>query len=145
MTSDEFFEHNADKTFDLVFIDGCHLSDQVEKDILNSLKQLEQGGTIVMHDTNPPTAYHARENSEMAGPYKGWNGTSWQAFARLRKNRSDLEMFTIDCDWGLGVIRFGHQSTIDVDITSFDDLAQNRDLILNLISVKRYLREYMHA
>ena len=52
LTSDEFFKQNKAK-YDLIFIDGLHHSGQVYKDILNSLKILEKGGTIVCHDMNP--------------------------------------------------------------------------------------------
>ena len=52
MTSDEFFAANQ-FTFDIVFIDGLH--DQVAKDIENSLRVLNPGGIIVMHDCNPTT------------------------------------------------------------------------------------------
>src|SRR3990167_10422572 len=54
MTSDEFFAQNKD-TFDIVFIDGLHEKEQVKRDIENSLKVLNQGGSIVMHDCNPTT------------------------------------------------------------------------------------------
>ena len=52
MTSDEFFEQNKEK-FDIVFIDGLHHSEQVYKDILNSLNILNEDGTIICHDMNP--------------------------------------------------------------------------------------------
>jgi len=52
MTCDEFFATNQ-FTFDIVFIDGFHHSDQVAKE--NSLRVLNPGGTIVMHDCNPTT------------------------------------------------------------------------------------------
>jgi predicted O-methyltransferase YrrM len=52
MTCDEFFATNQ-FTFDIVFIDGFHHSDQVAKE--NSLRVLNPGGIIVMHDCNPTT------------------------------------------------------------------------------------------
>ena len=41
MTSDEFFSQNKD-TFDLIFIDGLHIHEQVLKDIDNSLNVLNE-------------------------------------------------------------------------------------------------------
>ena len=66
-----------DITFDVIFIDGLHLADQVEKDIDNALKFIKEDGFIILHDVNPPTEWHAREsylffNSPAAG---AWNGT----------------------------------------------------------------------
>ena len=49
MTSDDFFKQNG-KTFNIIFIDGLHVEEQVTKDILNSLEALSFGGTIVVHD-----------------------------------------------------------------------------------------------
>lgn len=51
-TSDEFFKVNTTQ-FDLIFIDGLHHADQVERDFNNSLKCLSDGGYIVLHDTLP--------------------------------------------------------------------------------------------
>ena len=50
--SDTFFEHCQDK-FDLIFIDGLHHADQVERDIVNSWKWLNKGGIILVHDIYP--------------------------------------------------------------------------------------------
>ena len=52
LTSDDFFAKNKE-TFDIIFIDGLHESEQVERDINNSLLCLNQGGYIVCHDINP--------------------------------------------------------------------------------------------
>ena len=47
--SDDFFEQiSINKKYDIIFIDGLHLEYQVTKDIQNSLKHLNEGGTIVM-------------------------------------------------------------------------------------------------
>lgn len=53
-TSDEFFQsYEDDLLFEIIFIDGLHSKEQVEKDFNNSLKVLRDGGTIYMHDTWP--------------------------------------------------------------------------------------------
>ena len=45
-TSDDFFIKNSDK-FDCIFIDGLHIYDQVKKDILNSIKVLNENGILL--------------------------------------------------------------------------------------------------
>ena len=68
-TSDEFFLRNSE-CFDCIFIDGLHEYDQVYKDIINSLKFLNEGGIILLHDCLPPSIH------QQAVPrYKRtWNG-----------------------------------------------------------------------
>ena len=85
MTSDDYFS-NHDEKFDIIFIDGLHEGQQVKRDIENSLNVLNKNGHILLHDMNPPTAFHARENYEVNGNYPSWNGTSWEGYAWHRKN-----------------------------------------------------------
>lgn len=108
-TSDTFFEYNKDK-FDIVFIDGLHHAEQVKKDIENSLKVLNKDGVVICHDMLPPTEKHQL----VPRIQKVWNGDCWKAFVELRTKRDDLEMYVIDDDWGVGVIRFGKQKKLDL-------------------------------
>ena len=96
--SDDFFSTNKDK-FDLVFIDGLHIYEQVKKDILNSLKFLNENGMILVHDCLPDSL------SKQAVPrYKmKWNGDVWKAIVDLRQ-REDLEIYTCEIDEGIGII-----------------------------------------
>ena len=96
--SDDFFSTNKDK-FDLVFIDGLHIYEQVKKDILNSLKCLKKNGIILVHDCMPDSL------SKQAVPrYKmKWNGDVWKAIVDLRQ-REDLEIYTCEIDEGIGII-----------------------------------------
>ena len=64
-----------------------------------------------MHDCNPPTEFHQRENYEVDGQFPPWNGTVWKSFAKLRLNNQDLDICCVDCDWGIGVIRRGFSSS----------------------------------
>ncbi len=141
-TSDLFFMKNK-STFDLIFIDGLHLENQVDKDIMNSLNCLNEGGMILLHDCNPPTEMHQRENYCVDGKYPAWNGTVWKSFAKLRMTRPDLTMYVIDTDWGVGVIKKGSQElfpseNINIDELKYELLENNREELLHLIPVGKY-------
>ena len=49
MKSDNFFENNK-KTFNLIYIDGCHEEKFITNDMENSFKYLEKGGVMWMDD-----------------------------------------------------------------------------------------------
>lgn len=138
MTSDEFFAQNPDKTFDCIFIDGLHLEEQVQRDIDNSLKALNPGGAIVIHDCNPPTEWHQRTPFE-GGPH-AWNGTVWRAWMWHRINSPDLQMYVVDTDWGVGVIHKGKQDCYKLKKKKLEYslLEKDRGKALNLISVEDF-------
>jgi hypothetical protein len=50
-------------------------------------------------------------------------------------------MFTIDTDWGLGVIKFGKQEKTSVpNDLNYEFLNKNREYALNLISLEKFLK-----
>lgn len=114
-TSDDFFEkleaglldRSSDFEWDLIFIDGLHISYQVDKDIINALKHLSPKGFIILHDCNP--FLYEYQQSRLIEDYWGqaWNGTVWKAFYKILCSRADLEVFTLPIDEGLGVITRG--------------------------------------
>ncbi len=97
--SDDFFGQNI-KKFDLIFIDGLHEYDQVRKDILNSIKFLNNDGFILVHDCLP------RSLSAQAVPrYRNiWNGDVWKAIVEFR-TYPNLEIFTCLADEGIAIIQ----------------------------------------
>jgi len=124
MSSDEFFAAFPDKQFDVIFIDGLHREEQVLRDVDNALLVLNQNGTIVLHDCNPPAKKY--EDPTLCG-------TVWRAFVRLRMTRCDLEMQTIDVETGVGIIRRGRQKVIPTEKTlDFDRFLENKKYYLNL-------------
>lgn len=152
MTSDDFFHKlrkgeilNKDFKFDVIFIDGLHLAEQVERDIYNALDCLEHGGFIILHDCNPPTEFHARESyAYHLSPAKAlWNGTTWKAFFKFRQ---EIECFSccVDSDWGLGVIsktiNFGKPTKIDNTYYEFQIFEKYRKESLNLVSFEEFKR-----
>ena len=49
MTSDDFFK-TCDKTYDFIYIDGCHLCDFIKRDMENSFQRLNENGIMWMDD-----------------------------------------------------------------------------------------------
>lgn len=136
ITSDEFFEKNQEK-FDVIFIDGLHHSNQVLRDILNSLDILNEGGYIVCHDMNPVEEEYQIVPFREGTTY--WTGDCWKAFVELRKTRTDLNMFVVNSDFGCGIIQKGSQNKIIVeDELTYQNFAKNRKEWLNLIEVEEF-------
>lgn len=146
LTSDAFFRQMDEgsilsKTikFDLIFIDGLHLADQVQKDIENALRYLKDDGFIALHDCNPPTEWHARENyNYKQTPAHGyWNGTTWKAFQKARFNPS-LFSCCIDTDWGVGLLSKKHPLGKAIGPNNpffeYSIFEKNRAVNLNLMS-----------
>ena len=118
-TSDEFFNHNKE-TFDIIFIDGLHLYEQVLKDIDNALEVLNEGGTIVVHDILPTD-----EKMQKREPTGGsWTGDVWKAWIILRQTRDNLSMYAINKFPGFGIITRGSQELIS-DKTPVEKLDWN--------------------
>lgn len=136
MTSDQFFHLYGDKEkFDIVFIDGLHHSEQVYRDIVNSLKCLNDGGVIVCHDMNPNT-----EKMQVVPQCQGeWTGDCWKAWTRLRSIAGGLYMYVVDTDYGCGIIQRGSQHVIkSPDELTWNGLVKNRKEWLNLIFLSEF-------
>ena len=132
MTSDDFFVQNK-KIFDIIFIDGLHESEQVYRDIVNSINVLNDNGTIIMHDCNPTD-----EIIQLVPQIRGgeWTGDCWKAFVRFRKEFIEYDMFVIETDYGVGVIRKSIKPVEPFYVTkplTYNNLEKNRIAWLNLV------------
>lgn len=129
MTSDQFFKKNYFFRADLIFIDGLHIATQVYKDIMNSLDCLKDGGMILLHDM-VPSSQAAQQVPRIQGE---WTGDCWMAFVWLRATREDLSMFTINTDYGVGVIMKGKQDLLEIkENLTYENLQRNKSQWLNL-------------
>jgi len=146
ITSDGFFELIKDHNikYDIIFIDGLHHSNQVDKDIENALNHLVDNGIIVMHDCNP-----AEEEQTFVPRQTGiWHGDVYKSALRLRQ-KYPHKFITVDTDCGCGVI---FNNIEEDNKCNIDDLIQgeksweyfntNRKQLLNLIPVDEFKATY---
>ncbi len=156
-TSDSYFgQIEPGKKFDVVFVDGLHTHEQSLTDVLNALKHLNAGGVVVMHDCNPPSAAAAQPapsfdqaaGTNMPGWTGRWFGDVWKSVCFLRSQQSDLNVFVLDCDCGLGIVTRGapeNHLALSLDNLremTYADLARDRERLLNLKS-ETYFSEFI--
>lgn len=157
ISSDEFFKNYVgNKKYDIIFIDGLHIADQVIKDINNSLNHINPNGIVFMHDCLPqnfqqqdvedfdPNDFNLRPNGPkrklFGDQYGYWTGNSWKSFLHYRKTRNDLYMTVVDTDWGVGVIFPNKkQDLLTITDESFEYFSNHKQEILNLISCQSYV------
>lgn len=151
LTSDDFFSQQSSFIkniggIDVIFIDGLHLYEQVVTDIENSLKFLNPGGVILVHDCNPLTAnaavraYTSEEVAAMNLPGYDyiWNGDVFKTIIKLRSTRPDLDIKVINADHGVGIIRRGDPenkltlTSAQADEFTYEELIKDRVSYLNL-------------
>lgn len=143
MTSDEFFEKHITQKYDIVFVDGLHLHEQVYRDIINSVNNLNENGVIVVHDCNPVTEItQRRERASDA-----WHGDVWKAIVQLRIENPELEIYTVNTDEGCGIIKKGKQELLIVNenenYNEYSFLEKNREKAINLISIEFFKEKYL--
>ncbi|MFC2084879.1 class I SAM-dependent methyltransferase [Bacteroidota bacterium] len=164
-TSNYFFENYADNLLsegiDVVFVDGLHTYNQSLKDVNNCMKYLNEGGVIILHDCNPLNyagAYPVKESfdevleaaakGDLPGWNGRWNGDTWKALVHLRIEHSELNIFTLDLHWGMGIITRGsgiqlkNISVEDLERADYSFLEKDRVNLLNLKPPK-YLYEFL--
>jgi len=125
-TSDNFFKNNK-KNFDVIFIDGLHQYEQCRKDIINSLKVLNENGFIFLHDMMPRS--WVEENVPRL--QKVWSGDVWKVSLELIKTKG-VDFFIIIADHGVGVIRKKKKDVIyHNDYKNIKDLKFKDFLILS--------------
>jgi hypothetical protein len=92
--TDVFFKED-DRTWDCIFVDADHSYPQALRDVINSLKVLNDDGLLFMHDTYPP-------NVESVVP--SLCGDVFKAYLELVE-RPDLEVLTLPLFNGLTLVR----------------------------------------
>jgi hypothetical protein len=137
--------------YDIILVDSFHTYGCSMRDVLLARALLADGGTILVHDCNPP-------DEDFASPiYRdgAWPGATHAAFVDLMLNSNELEHCTIDLDVGLGIIRrcssrpresleplkqTWERSRVD-EALRFQVFSTHRHQLLNLVSLERFVRD----
>jgi hypothetical protein len=89
------------RIFDIALIDSWHEFGTSWRDLVEGFRLIRAGGSLVIHDCLPPSA-------EIAVPQYvlgEWCGVSYRAYVDFISERNDLAVYTVDTDYGCGVIR----------------------------------------
>lgn len=138
LTSDEFFANiTPSSKWDIVFIDGLHEAEQVLRDIKNALDHLNPNGVIILHDCNPPLEAHTTTGIDGC-----WTGNTYKAAIHAFFNIGNS--YTIDTDWGVGVIKpsgdkVNWNTSTSQMISTWEQFDRYRESLLGLISVEDFL------
>lgn len=142
-TSDEYFNQlRKDFKYDIIFVDGLHIHEQVETDIYNSFKHLNKGGSIVVHDTLPH--HEPMQSREDNGTL--WTGDVWKAIAKIRMNDETIKVDTVDTDFGCTILQKEKSklfpTKVNVEDFDFNFFEKNRNELLNVITTQKFLEKY---
>ena len=146
-TSDEFFDKHIKQKYDIIFVDGLHVFEQVYRDIFNSLNYLNDNGTIVVHDCLPPCELAQRPVRESGN----WNGDVWKAIVKLNTENENLQVVTVDTDEGCAIIRRGSQKLLNLnelnlkpeDLYNYEVFQHIKPQLLKLISISDFKEKYL--
>jgi hypothetical protein len=136
MSSDDFFNQNKE-TFDIIFVDGLHTEEQTTIDVLNSLKWLNEKGTIVMHDCLPHCEEYINQH---------FSGTVFRSVIDLRYDYPDLTVEVVDADCGCGIVTRGQQIVYDKVpkelAKTYYYYSNNKQELMNVITTEQFISKY---
>ena len=131
-TSDDFFSQNK-RTFDIIFIDGNHVYEQVIKDVHNALSVIETGGSIVFHDALPYCKEYTDEYH---------CGTVYKALLEAR-SLFDYDICTFEGDHGVCVIRKDVKGEkIECRDLSWEEFYPRRVELLNVKNAEDFIKHF---
>jgi hypothetical protein len=141
---------------ELCLVDGWHDYAVTLRDLRAAFALLPRGGALVVHDCLPPSAEMAT-----AQPQSGcWCGLTYRAFIDFVRSEPGLSFFTVDCDYGCGVILKGvpapdfvprptpaaeaaaledWRALGDDDAAAFACLRQHKQALLRLVSAEAFM------
>lgn len=103
LDSGSFSLLEKDYKWDIIFIDGCHLAEQVYLDLCNSFNHLQDGGIILMHDALP-WAYDMTIEEDVLNRQATCQDV-WKVIEYCLKEREDMHVCTLEeNEGGLAII-----------------------------------------
>lgn len=144
--------------YDVIFLNGYHSYQTAYSAIEQAIKLLAEDGVVVIHNCRPtnevvglPKSRYAAVDPKVRADNGGaWTGDVWKAIVRLRIDRADVSVVTLDCDWGCALITQEQSNSIldmdldDLDAMTFADLENDVLDLLNLKSADYFYTYMLH-
>lgn len=113
---------------------------QIKPDHIGS--QIESAKTLRQQNNYGEAAGYPVESEarKMPGWENIWMRDVWKTIVYLRSLRSDLQVFVIDCDCGIGIVKKGKPESMlpysetEINHLTYQDFEQNKEKLLNLKS-----------
>lgn len=105
--------------FDVVFVDPYHTYAASLRDLVYGLQLVKPNGIVLVHDCFPPNEFSASP-SFISGE---WCGLTFAAYLDIVLFNSEFQYFTIDSDYGCGIIYRADQ------FSQFPYASKNSELI----------------
>lgn len=117
---------------DIILVDPHHTYECSMRDLRDAFSLLRMGGTLVVHDCDPPDHQHAAPHF-VPGP---WCGVTYKAFLDFVIRNDSVDYYTVDTDYGCGVIR---------KLTPFESLKSRFRAVFPRPMQRRIEAEWMDA
>ena len=143
LDSDAMFSSiREDKKWDIIFIDGLHSEEMSGRDIINSLKHLNKGGKIVVHDVLPGLEENTGDEIPPDINFRPWNGNVYKTIESL--NGTGINFYTVNTDFGVCVIDYFDNAEslnfLEKNSITFKEYDENWYRIMNVVSEEEFLR-----
>ena len=136
-----FSNISEDKKWDIIFIDGLHSEEMAGCDIIHSLKHLNKGGKIVVHDALPNSEENTGDEVPPDINYREWNGNVYKSIEKL--NGTGVNFYTLDTDFGVCVIDYFENAEslcfLEKNNITFKEYYGNWRRIMNVVSEEDFL------
>ena len=131
LTSKEFFERNNKDTYDFIFVDGSHLIEDVFYDTVESIKNLNVGGYILLDDVLPNNLFNTFRRRLTLHSFQD----AYKILFFL-KELGFIKLYLIPSDHGMALVQLIDKPNNNELSYNFDEI--NFESYLNLLNNKAF-------
>jgi hypothetical protein len=107
---DVWMKNNPNEMFDMVLYEYKRdTEDEVWNGLNAALEHVKDDGYLVFRNALPNAEYQQLDRKAFLKmndrPDNAWVGKVWRAVVRLRSERRDLDIFVVNCNWGVAVVQ----------------------------------------
>ena len=140
-SNDFFASCPLEQKYDVIYIEGIYVFEQVYSDIQNAKARLSESGFIIIGGINPPTESCTVPLQHYTSG--AWLGQAYKAYIRSKYEEPDWAGFALDLDFGYGILTPQHilenRRFVLGSALSWAKFEEFRKELLQLITVEEYV------